>query len=360
MRFVIVSLALSAIACGPPAPSGNGSRDTRDAGTPRDSGQNNDAGQPLPQDAGAALPEGELINADCIDGQYQETLPTIETSISEPGAAYTAANWRSYVEQVLMRRYPLGWHLISRAITEAPEQLGDCMDRFVGATGSPEQINRQIGTFVHECGHFLDIGLGWGQGDDFYVVNSGLTISCAQGDSTDRGGQTFARSRINHDNYSALRPPCGGAGGNGNCDSYADTYLNGDPDDNQFEGGDQGFNMLLEEAFQYVNSLATNYALGDTIRGSISARDGILTHLWWVQRYLKYARDEYPEAHQFLMGDPCWRHAILTLWGRAWLYLSLTEEIDSLGINHRAIEPLIEDGDLMAEIEALRQAHGCP
>jgi hypothetical protein len=34
--------------------------------------------------------------------------------------------------------------------------------------------------------------------------------------------------------------------------------------------------------------------------------------------------------------------------------------MDSLGINHRAIEPLIEDSDLMAEIEALRQAHGCP
>jgi hypothetical protein len=363
MKFVVVSLAFSAIACGPPPPSGNGSRNSgggRDAGTLPDSGQGNDAGQIPTQDAGAVLPEGELINPDCVDGQYRETLPTVEASIDEATANYTADNWRGYVEQVLMQRYPLGWHLINRAIIEAPEQFGDCMNRFLGASGSAAQINRQIGTFVHECGHFLDVGLGWGRSEDFYVVNSGLTISCSQGDSIERGGRTFARSRINNDSYSALRPPCGGAGSSENCDNYADTYLDGNPDDNEFEGGDQGFNMLLEEAFQYVNSLATNYALADTISGSISGRDGILTHLWWVQRYLKYARDEHPQAHQFLMGDPCWRRAILTLWGRAWLYLSITEDMDSLGINHRAIEPLIEDSDLMAEIEALRQAHGCP
>ena len=84
------------------------------------------------------------------------------------------------------------------------------------------------------------------------------------------------------DRYADLRPPCGGE----DCDTYANIYLNGDPDDQNFDSGDQGFNMLMEEAFQYVNSLATNYALNERYQGSISGRDGILTTLWWVQRYL--------------------------------------------------------------------------
>ena len=44
-------------------------------------------------------------------------------------------------------------------------------------------------------------------------------------------------------------------------DNYANVYLDGDPDDDEFDGGDQGFNSLLEETLQYVNSLATGYAI---------------------------------------------------------------------------------------------------
>jgi hypothetical protein len=367
MRFLALTASLMAIACGPPPMGSGGGRggSSRDAGVVADTGGENDGGSDvqdvgsLPnEDAGSVAPDSPLVDPQCLDGQYREVLPTPEAEIGQVVAAYSASNWRGYVEQILRRRYALGWTIITEALINGPEQLGDCMNHFVRSTASAALIDRQIGTFVHECGHFLDIGIGWATNRNVYFLRPDLTISCNQGDSTARRGRTFARSRIRQDDYSALRPPCGGGGGN-TCDTYADTYLDGDPDDADFQSGDQGFNMLLEEAFQYVNSLATNYALNDRYSGSISGKDGILTHLWWVQRYLRMARQDYPDAHAFILGDPCWRQAILTLWGRAWLYLGLTEEMTHLGIRDGLIRPLIDDVDLMAEIEAVREAQGC-
>jgi len=365
IRALVVSLLM--VACGPPAPSNSGSRSSRDAGNAsgstdsgaavQDAGSTPivDSGVPA-VDAGAVGPDSPLIDEQCLDGQYRETLPTPEVDLTEVTQSYSPANWRAYVEGALRRRYPLGWTIVEQALIEAPEQLGDCMDAFIRDQSSPSAIDSQIGTFVHECGHFLDIGLGWSQGRNIYYVREDLTISCAQGDTTERRGLTFARSRIRNDRFSGERPPCDRGD---NCDTYANIYLNGNPDDDNFDSGDQGFNMLMEEAFQYVNSIATNYALNDRYRGSISGRDGILTNLWWVQRYLHMAREDYPGAYEFILSDPCWRESILTLWGRAWLYLGLTEDMDQLGIRDDAIKTLVEDQDLLAEIEAVRDAHGC-
>ena len=73
------------------------------------------------------------------------------------------------------------------------------------------------------------------------------------------------------------------------CDFYRQVYLDGDPDDDNFEGGDQGYNSVLEETTQYINSLAVGYAFNDLYSGSVSERDGILTFLWYITRYLKMA-----------------------------------------------------------------------
>lgn len=177
-----------------------------------------------------------------------------------------------------------------------------------------------------------------------------MSFTCGRGDTTTRGGDTFARSRMNGDTFSALLPD----------DFYRDVYLDGDPDDATFDGGDQGFNSVLEEATQYVNSLATDWALRDQLSFSVSARDGILTFLWYIERYLYQARREFPNAYERLSGDTCWREAILTLWGRAWLYLDLTKEIDQLGIGDDVIEPLVLQPELLEEIDLLRERHGCP
>lgn len=75
---------------------------------------------------------------------------------------------------------------------------------------------------------------------------------------------------------------------------------------------------------------------------------------------LKMARTQYPGAYTRISEDACWRDTTLTVWGRAWLFIEVTKDISSLTINGAAIEALVKDPDLLAEIELLPTASGCP
>src|SRR5690606_13464810 len=103
----------------------------------------------------------------------------------------------------------------------------DCDVLFAGSPASAGDLFRSLDTIVHECGHFHDSNIS-----DFssngYAIRSGTTVTCSRGDTTTRGGDTFARSRIRGDAYQPLRPACTGGGG-ADCDFYAETYLDGDP-----------------------------------------------------------------------------------------------------------------------------------
>jgi len=146
------------------------------------------------------------------------------------------------------------------------------------------------------------------------------------------------------------------------CDSYAPIYLDGNPDDATFEGGDQGFSLLMEEAVQYVNSIATAWAFADQKprNRTISARDGILTFLWYIERYLRMARTDFPGAYARITGDDCWRELTLSVWTRAQRYLELTDSEATLGIEDEVIEQLVNEPELLEEIERLRELEDCP
>jgi hypothetical protein len=280
----------------------------------------------------------------CDDGTWDEALPTDSASLSALIAGYDAAAFRGFIAGVLEARYPLGAHLVAEGV-RVGGRLGDCVAFFAGDTSSPSAVMSSISTVVHECGHFLDVALSSSR-VSHYSILADLSFSCP------RIGNDLARSRLNEDPYADLLPT----------DFYRDIYLNGDPDDDQFESGDQGFDMVLEEAAQYVNSLATDWALRDQMGAgrSISARDGILTLLWYTMRYLRLARLEDPATYQAILGDPCWREATLTVWNRAWFYLDLSEGLDALGIHDARLMELVGDPALRGEVEALREAHGCP
>jgi hypothetical protein len=299
-------------------------------------------------------PPSTFVDPMCTDGMYAETPPDRTTSLA--GLAFTG-DVPSFVDEALMRRYPFGLQLV-RGGRMNPSFPQDCSEAFAGAPSSAMQVYSRMSTIVHECGHLDDLRQG-GFGSSVYVIRTGLQFECSGGDTTMRGGVTFARSRIRNDAYQPLRPACSGGRG---CDFYADVYLDGNPDDAMFEGGDQGFNSVLEETTQYVNSLVTDWAFQDQMGmfGATSARDGILTFLWYVERYLHMARTMFPAAYAHLSGTACWRDAILTVWGRAWLYLELTRGEASLGIDDEALLALVSDPVLLEEIERLRMASGCP
>ncbi len=274
--------------------------------------------------------------------KYEEPLPT---QASLAGLSFSREKAADFLLGALALRYPVGKAIVEGGMS-SEGVYGNCLDVFLTNKSSADGVLRHAATTVHECGHFYDLRLSKGTTSTL-VIRPDLTFACESGDTTSRGGKTFARSLLTRDAHAAKRRPCGG-GGKG-CDSYGTTYLTGG-------SGEQGYNFVLEEAAQYVNSLATALAFREPYAGSrASERDGILTFLWYIERYLAIARNEYPEAYQLISENECWRKATLTIWDRAWLYLDATKDMKELGLDDEAIVPLVNEPELLAEIEALRK-----
>jgi hypothetical protein len=343
-----VFLASALVACGSSGSSRESFDPTGQGGDPTADGTTAD-GPGAPTTGDAPAPQPDKIG--CAGSQYAEPLPT---SASLTDVPFSSGNAQQYMLTALDRRYPWGKSVLSGGLSSPlAQQQGSCFDRFLHDKSSADSVLNQAETVVHECGHFYDLGQASGS-KSAYVIAKGVTLSCDAGDTTKRGGKTFARSLLRGDAYYAKRPACGGQPKMG-CDSYADTYLDGSDTNSTFESGDQGFNSLLEEANQYVNSLATSLAFQETFAGGKSSqRDGILTFLWYIERFVAMAHAQYPQAYATLSQDACWRQAILSVWDRGWFYLDATTGIDELGLDDTAIEPLTKDTKLVAEIDALR------
>ncbi|MCB9727348.1 MAG: hypothetical protein H6744_00885 [Deltaproteobacteria bacterium] len=308
-----------------------------------------------------ATPDGSStplrVDPACIDGQFAEALPDPGADLSAVIAAYSQAQPTDFILAALDLRYPTGASIVRKGLAaEGKIGLGNCVDTFLQPSASAAKVLSQLSTIVHECGHFADLAASSGA---TFIFNATTTSSCQGGGSQGGPPATFARSLLNGDPYSPLRPPCPDSGFGDNCDSYANVYLDGDPTNGTFEGGDQGFDSVIEETTQYVGSLATGYAFEDQYTFSTSERDGILTFLWYVERYLRLARLEHPAVHAALLADGCWRRAILTVWGRAHLYLAATEGRAKLGLADDAIDALVDDPELLGEIQRVRAAEGC-
>ncbi len=136
-------------------------------------------------------------------------------------------------------------------------------------------------------------------------------------------------------------------------DMYAPVYLMGG-------SGMQGFNTLLDEYCAYVHSLAAKYCTRDSIQngGRTSARDGILTMMYYVEMYLKLARTLHPADYAAITGDREHIRLILTNWARAEFYLNLTGPISSLGLNDTMIRTYTYDPVNLEEINRLRSLPG--
>jgi hypothetical protein len=291
------------------------------------------------------------------------TARVLAEELPDPDASLAGASFDgdigAFVDAALARRYPFGLELV-RGGRLSPV-LDDCSVFFGEPASSAADVYSSMEVIVHECGHLHDNNLSSGN-TTAYDLHADLRFECERGDTTSRGGDTFARSLIVNDSFQDSRPPCAAGSSSGGCDGYAPVYLDGDPEDAVFDGGDQGFNLLMEEAVQYVNSIATSWAFSDQKPQfvSVSARDGILTFLWYIERYLRMARTEFPSAYARITGDDCWRELTLSVWTRAERYLELTQSDGSLGIEDDEIELLVNEPVLLEEIERLRELAECP
>ena len=352
---VFASVAIAAIAlaaCGG-ASAGLDARAGDSAGAPE--GVQDATGADAAPEASGPAP---VVDKWCTDGLYYEALPTPSASISAAIAAFSAAAPNDFVLAALDARSPL-----EAALTRMAFAINSgCMTKYLQDKSSANGVLQGAPLALHECFHFLD-GHGSTGLKSSYWVNPDTQLVCKNGGSTEThsGGDTFARSRIRNDGLATGHPPCADpAKPSPGCDPYATIYLDGNPDDASFDGGDQGLDSVLEEALQYVNSLALAYAFQDAIDGSTSARDGILTFLWYIERYVRMARLQYPKAWARIKDDACWRGLALTIWGRAWMYLDATAGNGALGIDDSAILGLVQDPELLGEIQRLREAESCP
>ncbi|MSQ85024.1 MAG: hypothetical protein EXR77_19475 [Myxococcales bacterium] len=295
--------------------------------------------------------------ASCPDGQFSETPANPSGDIKSLVAAFTPTAALTFIGQALGVRYPLGQFLLTEGAKTKMGGGKNCVDAFFQASQGSTAAGAlsQASTLVHECGHLYDIGKSGAA--RMYFINEKIQFLCA-GLSNQGTNKSFARSLIKADAYGAAWPACANFGMQG-CDGYAPIYLNGNPSDTKFESGDQGYDMLLEEVTQYVNSLATDYAFASQSQFSTSAEDGILTFLWYMTRYLHLARLKYPSTYKYMSENECWRRATLTIWGRAWFYLEKTKGNAKLNLKGKMLRGLVDHVDLLDEIARLRQIEGC-
>ena len=307
-----------------------------------------------PADTGPKENSGAMTSPTCIDGQYSEVAANPSADISAALAKFSASDGVAFVTEALGVRYPLGKFIMQSGDANG----GGCIKMFWQASQgtTPADAILQASTLVHECGHMYDNSKS-SFGDHDYFIRNGVEFKC-KGLAYQGANKGFARSLIKGDEFNVLWPACANFGDLG-CDGYAPSYLDGDPKDGKFDSGDQGYDMVLEEVTQYVNSLATSYAVADQTEWNTSAEDGILTYMWYTERYLHMARLQFPDAYNYLIGNSCWRQATLTIWGRGWFYLNKSAGNSKLNLIGPQLRDLVKNPVLIDEIVRLRKAEGC-
>lgn len=253
--------------------------------------------------------------ADCA------TLP----DLSAARAAHVPGGLRATAEAIARVRYPDGLPFVK---AQDDAMLGAW---FKGATDSLDGIGERFEVAVHEGSHV------WGSkrfspAAVSYAVRSDLTIVTARLSS-------FARGEILAEHPDAAS------------DTYAKIYLEG-------SSGAQGFDTLLDEYNAYAHSLASRYCTRDLVPASsrVSARDGILTFMFYVETYLHLARTKHPADYAAILADPGHRRLILTVWDRAELWLRRSASERSLGIHDERARGWAYAPERLAELGRVRDA----
>ena len=240
--------------------------------------------------------------------------------ISDIRESYSPRDWREAALDTLDARFPDGaW--VARSL----DSPGDFDRWFDGSTGSWDRMVGSLDLGVHEGTHMLgfqDMGFGT------YTYNLG------EGEVMQiQGIDTFFRREV----YELLPQDVKDM-------LYADLYLR--------QIGDQDVKTLLDEFNAYTFSLYVSTALVDQFgTGSrSSARDGILSFMFFVEVYFRIARTEHPRDYEQMTSNDGFVELVLTLWDRAQCALDLAGDDPRLGIDDVKVRPLVHDEEWLSEI----------
>jgi len=263
------------------------------------------------------------------DAAYREPDCEKLEDVSALRDAHVAGRLRATVEGLARARYPTGLAFL-RAQDDA--QLGAWFRRV------PETFEGVVSRFdaaVHEGSHVWRAKrFDPRREKEVFPVRSDLVIET-------RHLATFPRSEIIAEHVDAAADP------------YVKIYLEG-------ASGTQGFETVLDEYQAYAHSLAARYCTRDLIpRGQrVSARDGILTFMYYVEVYLAVARARHPKAYADIMRDAGHRRMILAVWDRAEFWLRKSRDEQALGVGDGRIATWVYEASRLAEIASVRERDG--
>jgi hypothetical protein len=254
---------------------------------------------------------------------YTEASCDELADVTDIAAAYRPGATRATAEALAKRRYPTGLPFLT---VQDDAMLGAWFQRTETFAG----VVSHFDAAVHEGSHI------WGA-KHFNLRTVSYPV---------RADLTIETKRLTNFNRGEIL----GAIGEDANDSYAKTYLAG-------PNGAQGFNTLLDEYNAYTHSLATRVCTRDLLGNTrVSARDGILAMMFYVEVYLRLAREQHPADYAAILTDPGHRRLILTVWNRAELWLRKSAPFPALGIDDARLESRAYAADGLAEITHVRDA----
>ncbi len=247
----------------------------------------------------------------------EPVFPTADIHDLETAFVPGTGTWKPTAFAILQRRWPAG-HDLLEAMTSDPYE-----DQFAD-TSSFSALMESLMTECHEETH------GWDYGhasvDHFaYWLRSDLTFMPPQIEG-------FPRSEI-------LSMVEGDA-----TQLYDTTYLSGTQ-------GTYGFVEVIDEGNAYINGMAGLTFVGEYETGGISAKDGAVAFLYYLELYLQRARTMYPDLYAQLKAEPQYVQLVKTQWLRTHFFLMYADAFPKLGIEDAAIRTLLYAPAHQHEIE---------
>ena len=284
------------------------------------------------EEVAVAAPDA-AVESDTADAGDEPSFATGDPNYTEPDCAlsdlsatakaYQPGQSRAALEAIAKARYPTALAFVRAQedkalavwLAKAPDTFDGVMSRFE--------------TVAHEGSHIwrakkLDMKR------EVYPIRQDLTLETKR-------IPTFLRSEILSVHVDA------------DSDPYANVYLAG-------QTGAQMFPTLLDEYQAYAHGLVARYCTRDFVPEAkrVSARDGILAMMYYVETYLAIGREKHKAQYDAIVGDAGHRRVILTVWDRAELWLRRSKNEKNLGINDARMARWVYEPSRIAEITRLR------
>ncbi|MBM4358145.1 MAG: hypothetical protein FJ096_08535 [Deltaproteobacteria bacterium] len=249
---------------------------------------------------------------------------TPAVSLDDLKKGYVGSGWLKSMLAVLDRRYDHGFHVLD-AMKNDPWLKTDLPKYYSMSTWAG--MIEAIDTACHEETHGYDFEKALAiPGKHVYFHGTGQEVVVPK-------LNFFPRNKI------LAEVQAGGSV----TPSYDSTYLKGSQ-------GELAFIYLADELTAYINGLACVAAVVDHLEQGSSFRDGVASHLYYLEVYLRVARTQYPTLYATWKADPSWQKYVRLAWARGHYWYDRALPYPLLGSKDAPIWARVQDPTNREEI----------